>query len=221
MGKAWGRAAVAVMTLAAAGCQTSASMRQVEMERVDQDLSSGNRGYLIGTPPEIADRGRPTRSITELEIQLPSRARRRRAPATRVAPSTVQPAAAPETEAEAMAAAEEDWPAFESTQGTIEFAPAEERQAAGGSTPASATDLPSSMRRYTTKKGDSLWKIAKRFYGDPYKWRRIYDANRDQLSNPNRVRPGLVLQIPGGAPDVQRAQDGQASEMAAAESDLK
>jgi nucleoid-associated protein YgaU len=50
---------------------------------------------------------------------------------------------------------------------------------------------------YTVAKGDSLSKIAKQFYGDANQWRRIYDANRDQLSNPDLIHPGQNLKIPG------------------------
>lgn len=52
---------------------------------------------------------------------------------------------------------------------------------------------------YTTirvRSGDSLSKLASRIYGDKNKFRIIYDANRDVLSNPNRIYAGLVLKIP-------------------------
>lgn len=49
---------------------------------------------------------------------------------------------------------------------------------------------------YTVVKGDSLWKIAKRHYGDPLKWPVIYNANKDKIRNPNRIYPGQVLVIP-------------------------
>lgn len=52
---------------------------------------------------------------------------------------------------------------------------------------------------YTVAGGDSLSKIAKQFYGNANKWARIYDANRDQLSDPDKIFPGQVLRIP--APD--------------------
>lgn len=49
---------------------------------------------------------------------------------------------------------------------------------------------------YTVVKGDSLWKIAKKHYGDPLKWPVIYNANKDKIRNPNRIYPGQVLVIP-------------------------
>lgn len=50
---------------------------------------------------------------------------------------------------------------------------------------------------YTVVKGDSLWAIAKRQYGDGNRWGSIYDANKDVIgSNPNLIYPGQVLTIP-------------------------
>jgi nucleoid-associated protein YgaU len=49
---------------------------------------------------------------------------------------------------------------------------------------------------YTVVAGDSLSKIAKRHYGDANKWPRIYEANRDQIKNPDLIHPGQLLKIP-------------------------
>jgi nucleoid-associated protein YgaU len=49
---------------------------------------------------------------------------------------------------------------------------------------------------YTVVAGDSLSKIAKRVYGDANQWRRIFEANRDQIQNPDLIRPGQKLKIP-------------------------
>ena len=49
---------------------------------------------------------------------------------------------------------------------------------------------------YTVVEGDSLWKIAKRRYGEGERWRRIYEANRDLIKNPDRIYPGQQLRIP-------------------------
>lgn len=61
---------------------------------------------------------------------------------------------------------------------------------------------------YTVQKGDSLSRIAKRELGSYDLWNVIYEANRDQLSNPNVIRPGQVLTIPGS----QTAEDGKAED---------
>jgi nucleoid-associated protein YgaU len=49
---------------------------------------------------------------------------------------------------------------------------------------------------YVVVAGDSLSKIAKREYGDMNQWRRIYEANKDQISNPDLIHPGQKLRIP-------------------------
>lgn len=51
--------------------------------------------------------------------------------------------------------------------------------------------------KYTVKSGDSLSSIAAK-YGT--NWQTIYAMNRDQLSDPNKIYPGQVLNVPGGTP---------------------
>jgi nucleoid-associated protein YgaU len=49
---------------------------------------------------------------------------------------------------------------------------------------------------YVVVAGDSLSKIAKRHYGDMNQWQRIFEANRDQISNPDLIHPGQKLKLP-------------------------
>ncbi|MGH7710447.1 MAG: LysM peptidoglycan-binding domain-containing protein [Gemmatimonadaceae bacterium] len=53
-----------------------------------------------------------------------------------------------------------------------------------------------STKTYTVVAGDSLSKIAKREYGDPNEWRRIYEANKHLITNPDLIYPGQELTIP-------------------------
>lgn len=54
-----------------------------------------------------------------------------------------------------------------------------------------------SSRTYTTKKNDTLYLIAKRFYGSGKKWTKIYDANKNTIKKSTTKLPGgLVLVIP-------------------------
>ncbi len=55
---------------------------------------------------------------------------------------------------------------------------------------------PPEPRTYTVVSGDTLSKVAKQFYGDANKYMRIFDANKDQLKDPNMIRVGQVLKIP-------------------------
>ncbi|MEF2155179.1 LysM peptidoglycan-binding domain-containing protein [Luteimonas sp. FXH3W] len=52
---------------------------------------------------------------------------------------------------------------------------------------------------YTVEKGDTLSGISKQFYGSANHWRDIFEANTDQLENPDKIFPGQVLKIPARA----------------------
>lgn len=52
---------------------------------------------------------------------------------------------------------------------------------------------------YTVRNGDSLSRIAKRELGSYNRWREIYNANRDKISNPDLLRVGMQLVLPGGS----------------------
>ena len=69
-------------------------------------------------------------------------------------------------------------------------APAAAAAAAGGapSTPAART--------YTVQGGDSLSKISKQFYGDANKYMKIFEANKDKLADPDKIKAGQELVIP-------------------------
>lgn len=63
--------------------------------------------------------------------------------------------------------------------------------------PKSAAETPKkASATYTVVSGDSLSKIAKRHYGDANKWKAIFEANRDLISNPDLIHPGQVLTLP-------------------------
>jgi nucleoid-associated protein YgaU len=49
---------------------------------------------------------------------------------------------------------------------------------------------------YTVVKGDTLWAIAKKYYGSGSQYTKIYNANTDKISNPNKIYVGQVLTIP-------------------------
>lgn len=62
--------------------------------------------------------------------------------------------------------------------------------------PQAASAAAPADRQYTVAAGDSLSAIAKREYGDASKWHAIYDANREQISNPDLIHPGQKLRLP-------------------------
>ena len=51
-------------------------------------------------------------------------------------------------------------------------------------------------RKHIVKKNDSLVRISKQYYGTTSKWRRIYDANREKISDPDVLKLGVCLVVP-------------------------
>lgn len=49
---------------------------------------------------------------------------------------------------------------------------------------------------YTVEQGDSLSAISSKVYGSANRWQEIFEANRDQLDDPDLIRAGQVLRIP-------------------------
>jgi nucleoid-associated protein YgaU len=70
-------------------------------------------------------------------------------------------------------------------------APAAAAAAAAGNAPSTTA-----ARTYTVQAGDSLSKIAKQFYGDANKYMKIFEANKDKLADPDKIKPGMDLVIP-------------------------
>ena len=54
-------------------------------------------------------------------------------------------------------------------------------------------------KTYTVKSGDTLSKIAKEHLGDGNAYMTIFNANKDQLTDPDKIKPGQVLKIPTAA----------------------
>jgi len=63
--------------------------------------------------------------------------------------------------------------------------------------PAESSPAPKvTAKSYTVAKGDTLWAIAKKYYGDGSKYTKIFEANKGVLKNPNVIYPGQVLALP-------------------------
>jgi nucleoid-associated protein YgaU len=71
-------------------------------------------------------------------------------------------------------------------------------QAKGGGASGGDQSSGGAQQTYTVKAGDTLSKIARQYLGDANAYPAIFDANRDQLSDPDRIKPGQVLKIPQG-----------------------
>lgn len=174
----FGIGVISICTLT--GCRST--LRYVEVERVDQGLTAGNRGYIYGSPPSQEVTVPSKRTILEMEVELPPIPEYEgyRVKKPKMSPSETttvgnrgyliggkyEPAFSGESEPTVISAEEERIP--EVTDYIV----------------------------YTVKKGDSLSRIAKQIYGNSNKWRKIYEANTDKIKDPNRLKIGLILKIP-------------------------
>ena len=61
---------------------------------------------------------------------------------------------------------------------------------------APAASAPQAQQTYTVQSGDTLSGIAKKFLGNANAYMDIFNANKDQLSDPDKIKPGQVLKIP-------------------------
>jgi nucleoid-associated protein YgaU len=146
-------------------------------DRIDQDLTSGNRGYLTGSIPaeEAAKERKTTRATRIVEVEMHSPIKFG-APPKEKAPrrTTVTP----------QARIQEDYSSSYTPQPYI---PRIER---------TEEVQPQAVEKYTVKEGDTLQKISQKFYGTTKKWYSIYKANQETLKGPNKIFPGQVINIP-------------------------
>lgn len=66
----------------------------------------------------------------------------------------------------------------------------------GGAVSTPGPAKPAPPRSYTVVKGDCLWNIAKRYYGNGAQWPKIFDANRSKIKDPHWIYPGQVFVVP-------------------------
>ncbi len=82
-------------------------------------------------------------------------------------------------------------PTFSDLTANIEAPEAAAAAAAGGGSAAVGA-----ARTYTVQDGDNLSKISKHFYGDPNQYMKIVNANKETLPDPDKIKPGMELNIP-------------------------
>ena len=141
--------------------------------REDQSLA-GNRGYIQGNIParEEAITTKKTRSISVVEIELHSPIKFERGkPSSKVIEKT------------------EDSKLW-GNLGYVQGKPGKEEKRA-----AIRQSRQKDVVLYTVKKGDTLQKISKRFFGTTKKYQKIYKDNKGALKSMERIYPGQVLKI--------------------------
>ncbi|TXM93967.1 LysM peptidoglycan-binding domain-containing protein, partial [Methylobacterium sp. WL116] len=57
-------------------------------------------------------------------------------------------------------------------------------------------------------RGDSLWQISRRTYGAGDRYTVIYDANQEQIRNPDLIYPGQIFVLPGDGKDAKAGRNG-------------
>ncbi|MCC7440180.1 MAG: LysM peptidoglycan-binding domain-containing protein [Bdellovibrionales bacterium] len=79
---------------------------------------------------------------------------------------------------------------------------------AGGTEMSGAVAGSGQFDSYGVKQGDTLMKIAFEYYGDLYRWKEIYEANRDKISDPNMIPAGTTLKVERPATPVMVERNG-------------
>jgi hypothetical protein len=75
-------------------------------------------------------------------------------------------------------------------------APAAAAAAAAGAAPGGGAGSAGGGKSYTVQAGDSLGKISQQFYGKASEYMKIFNANKNILSDPDKIKPGMNLVIP-------------------------
>ena len=140
-------------------------------DRVDQDLSTGNRGYLFGKPAVIEEKPRATtRKVQIVEVEF--------------RPLQVEGGPKPSV------------PAQEISRAPEEIVAAKPEVVVAPITPAEQPSKAIVMKRYKVQKNDTLQKISKKFYGTTKRWKELYNVNREVLKGPDEIYPGQIIEIP-------------------------
>ncbi|MDP2653913.1 MAG: LysM peptidoglycan-binding domain-containing protein [Candidatus Omnitrophota bacterium] len=165
------------------GGKVSTRAYVADKERVDQDMQGGNFGYISGTPkPEDRSNYRKTRRIYVLEVTKE--------------PGEIEidePVAAPERSSYERPS--EPAPAREPVRKRISLPSFDEGDEPAPAARESMGGEPQ-FTEYIVEKNDTLQKISKKHYNTYSRWMKIYDANKDRIKDPNRIKAGMVLRIP-------------------------
>jgi len=164
---------LSLLTLALAFVLSGCVVRTYPLtrDRVDQDLTTGNRGFIKGTesPSSSTEEKKTTRTTQIVEVEFRPLVKFEKAPKQDMSSMAIQ-----ETQTEEVMG----------NRGYITQSVSPEIAQVGA------------YETYKVQRGDTLQKISQRFYGTTKKWTKIYDANRDVLKGPNKVYPGQTLNIP-------------------------
>jgi LysM repeat protein len=145
---------------------------QLTRDRVDQNVSAGNRGYIMGGPKEGAvENKKTTRTVQIVEVELTSPIKF-------------------------------DTKAKKAAPAPVKYVEERDVEITGNRGYISSSDIleidekPATYKEYKVEKNDTLQKISQKFYGTTKKWNRIFEANKDRLKSANKLYPGQTIRIP-------------------------
>lgn len=186
-----------LVALILSGCVTRVT--PYEADRVDQELK-GNRGVVRGKAADLPETERAkTKTIYNIEVELSSREldKRKRAAEKKGNKGYVTGRKVSGIEPQPVsAAALQPVKPFASPQ-VVYQTPTDsgskyKKEAGAGELSGTGT----AQKTYVVQKGDTLQKISEKMYGTTKKWKKIFEANKNVLKNPDRIKAGQKLIIP-------------------------
>lgn len=179
-----------VLAVVVTGCGVKTRAYIDDRERVDIQ-PTGNAGYLMGTPPPDAGKvDKKTRKVFVLEV-------------TKDTPEDpVIEQLSHEIESRDVVVNTKRTYQESSTRSVTSSSPGQELQLPAITDDDFYVDANDDTNEgtarvvdYVVEKNDTLQKISKKFYGSYSKWTKIYDANKNVISDPNFLKPGTALKI--------------------------
>jgi len=191
---------IAMITWILSGC----AMRVIpyDVDRVDQQLK-GNRGVIYGKKEDTQPKERKkTRRVYNVEVEVSS-SDLDRGRVEKIIPEgnrgyiqikdiEEKPSKQSKVKKQDLKTMEFYRPATVMPAPQVVYRPAVPQQGKAQK----VSEVPGSVSYYVVEKGDTLQKISKKFYGTTKKWKKIYEANKDILKDPDKIRPGQKLVIP-------------------------
>ncbi|MFH1459199.1 MAG: LysM peptidoglycan-binding domain-containing protein [Candidatus Omnitrophota bacterium] len=194
---------ICLVGMSASGCAKRVKITTIEKERIDQDTTAGNQGFIAGTPPpqdEFKVRA-TTREIYQVTLDLPPYPQWKN---FRFKPTEDKklwgnrgyiyggPQLIEKEETEPIQPAESENIILPDAEEDIQ----EKEEVQDFTLPAQTYEEESAFTDYVVKKGDTLQKISLKVYGTTKKWKKIFDFNSGVLKNPNKIYPGQKIKIP-------------------------
>lgn len=185
-----------LIALVLSGCITRVT--PYEVDRVDQELK-GNRGIVSGKTYDFPEAERKkTKTMYNIEIELSSRKGDKRSgeeiKGNRGYVNKKE--VAKETIAPLKKGSKRLWGTGKMMTPQVVYHKPDTAQKKYKKEEGKGTLIRKEIRTYIVQKGDTLQKISEEMYGTTKKWKKIFEANKDILGDPDQIRVGQKLIIP-------------------------